>query len=54
MLFPYPEKTSGAHIQKAWKLGFLVDVEVLHGSYLLAVAIVDVETAEVLQRISEA
>jgi len=54
VLFTYPKKAPGPHIQKARKLRFLVYVEVLHGSYLLAVAIVSVEPTDVLQRLSEA
>jgi hypothetical protein len=54
VLLPHPEEATGAHIQESRKARIPIDVEVLYGSYLLAVDVVDVEVADVLSGLFEA
>ncbi len=54
VLLPHPEEATGAHIQESRKARIPIDVEVLYGSYLLAVDVVDVEVADVLSALFEA
>src|SRR5215207_2697271 len=55
VLLAYSQKASSGYTQKAWKVCLHpIGVQILHGSYLLAVNVVDVEVADVLPRLLQA
>ena len=55
VLLSYPQKASSGYTQKARKVCLHpIGVQILHGSYLLAVNVLDVEVADVLPRLLHA